>query len=150
MLKIKIYLDTNVYGRPFDDLLVSKTAIEAEAAKILLEEISNKEKLILLGSDILKFEAHKTKDIQKKFWILSFISLCGEWIEQNKRIKILAEEIYFKMKLSSRDSIHLASAVLGKVQYFLSFDDDFLKRSNLIEKEYKIKVVNPVDFIKKL
>lgn len=148
--RIKIYADTNIYGRPFDDLSISKIALEAEAARILFERVSQNTDITLLGSDILKLEVNRIKDIQKRYWVLPLVSLCKEWIEENEKVKELAQEISSKINLSPRDSIHLASAILGKVQYFLTFDEDFLKKAKLIEKEYRIKVVSPVDFIKNL
>lgn len=148
--KIRIYFDTNVYGRPFDDLSIPKNALEAEAARILFSRIRQEEKLVLLGSDILKLEIQKIKDIQKKFWVSPLITLCDKWIEENEKVKELATEILSKTKLLPRDSIHLACAILGRAQYFLTFDNDFLKKSGLIEVKYKVKVIHPVDFLKSI
>jgi predicted nucleic acid-binding protein len=146
--KIRIYADTNVYGRPFDDLSISKIALEAEAARLFFEKISRNVNFILLGSDILKLEIQRIKDIQKKFWILPLTSLCREWIEESESIKKLAQEIFLKVGLLPRDSIHLASAISGKARYFLTCDEYFFKKSDIIENKYRIKVVNPIDFLK--
>lgn len=146
--KIRIYADTNIYCRPFDDLSIPKIALEAESARIIFERIPEKTNFILLGSDILEIEIQKIKNVQKRFWASSLLSLCKEKIEESDRVKDLAEEIFSEIKLSPRDSIHLASAILGGVKYFLTFDSDFLRKADLIKRKYKIKVVNPIDFIK--
>ena len=47
--------------------------------------------------------------------------------------------------IKSKDALHVASAIEGKANYFLTTDDQLLSginRSNMIE------VLNPVDYIK--
>lgn len=52
-----IYLDTNVYSRPFDDQTQTEIQEEANAFLEIIGEVKTG-KLILLGSDILDFEVH--------------------------------------------------------------------------------------------
>ncbi|MGH9837301.1 MAG: hypothetical protein ACREEM_00780 [Blastocatellia bacterium] len=50
-----IYLDTNVYARPFDDQTQPAIQGEADAFQIIISAVKA-QKLRLLGSDILAFE----------------------------------------------------------------------------------------------
>jgi len=56
-VSIIIYLDTNVFTRPFDDQRNSNIREEANAFYKIIENVKNN-KLRLLCSDILAFEVH--------------------------------------------------------------------------------------------
>jgi len=69
----------------------------------------------------------------------------------------VANEIIRNFKLSPRDALHAASALLGEAQYFLSCDDGVTKRfkttplSVNIQNEHRtVEVMNPEDFIAKI
>jgi hypothetical protein len=69
----------------------------------------------------------------------------------------VANEIIRNFKLSPRDALHAASALLGEAQYFLFCDDGVTKRfkttplSDNIQNEHRsVEVMNPEDFIAKI
>ena len=60
-----IYLDTNVYSRPFDDQTQSDIQEEANAFLEIVREIKA-ERFTLLCSDILEFEIYNVLDKEKR------------------------------------------------------------------------------------
>lgn len=70
-----IYLDTNVYSRPFDDQTRTDIQEETTAFLEIIAEVESG-KLALLSSDILDFEVHNIvsegKRVKIKETILSF------------------------------------------------------------------------------
>jgi len=74
-----IYLDTNVYARPFDDQTQSDIQEEANAFLEIVREIKA-ERLTLLCSDILEFEVHHILDKEKRAQVEDYLDLCTEHI----------------------------------------------------------------------
>lgn len=58
----------------------------------------------------------------------TFLKLSKKHISQSKKVLNLAKRIVEDCKISPRDAIHLFSAKIGKAKYFLTCDDDVLKR----------------------
>ena len=80
-------------------MVILRNAWEAESARILFEQVSKHLNIILVGSDILRLEAARAPDQQKKFWISSLIALCKEWVVGDEKlstytIKRIIESLY--------------------------------------------------------
>jgi len=56
----------------------------------------------------------------------------------------LAEEFY-EMGLKSKDSLHLACAISLKCDYFLTTDDELIKKAMGIDV---IKITDPISYIR--
>lgn len=140
-----IYADTNIYSRPFDEKNHSRIILEIEACLMILETVRRK-KLSCISSDILKLEIERTNPA-KKMYIKPLIGLCEKHISQTEKLIKLADNIYKKCNIAPRDSLHIASGAIGKVQYFLTCDDGLIRKQKCIEKNFSLKVINPVQFI---
>ena len=62
---IRVYLDTSVYNRPFDDQTQKKIALETEAVLGILGMIENKE-IELVNSSILDYENSRNPKFNQK------------------------------------------------------------------------------------
>lgn len=140
-----IYADTNVFARPFDDQSQPRIALESEAC-LLIWKIISENKLSLVTSDILKLEIERTI-MPKKIKIKSFLQFSKKNISQSEKVLSLAKKISRRCKIPPRDSLHLASAKIGQAKYFLTCDDDILKKNNCLENYFSIKVLNPIQFV---
>ena len=79
--------------------------------------------------------------------MLSQINVTG-----SMKLTAIANEFSIECHLSALDSLHLASACIGKADYFLTCDDQIIKNADSIEKisqtkGYKLKVRNPVKYM---
>ena len=138
---MKIYFDNSVLNRPFDDQSIAKIRLETIATFFILELIE-KRKIKLVNSSVIEYENSKNPFFKRKIWISAYLSKATFYQKINLKIKERAKEIT-KLKITPIDSLHLSSAEVAKVDYFLTCD------YNIIRK-YKgnLKVMNPVDFIR--
>ena len=71
-----IYLDTNVYCRPFDDQSQERIRREATAFVELIELVQER-KLDFLNSEILEFEIGRIEDQERLARVRSYLDLCS-------------------------------------------------------------------------
>lgn len=116
-----IYLDTNVYARPFDDQSQVEIGEEANAFLAILNAVKAG-RLALLSSDILAFEVAQVLSEEKREKIEDAMLWCAQHIEQTDAVAHLGKEIENRCSIRPRDALHVASAILGGVRYFLSCD----------------------------
>lgn len=147
-----VYLDTNVYCRPFDDQYQARIMEETDSFEELLDK-AKKGSLSLLSSDILVYEVSNILTYRKRFEVERYLSLCEKRIEEDDGVKDLAITIRDKCGIKDRDALHLASAIIGKADFFLTCDDDVSKKESAIciekiAKEYgsRILISNPKFF----
>ncbi len=140
-----IYLDTNIYCRPLDDRSQPRINLEAEACLNILKAIETG-KIKLVTSDILKLEIYHADPI-KKLYIIPFLSFSSKHIEESEGLKNNAQALQRKYRLKSRDALHLASALEIKAEFFITCDDEIIKKDHIIQE---IKILNPIEYSKEL
>ena len=139
--KIRIYLDNCCFNRPFDEQTQIRIQIETEAKLYIQEQIvSNRFELV--WSYILDFENFHNPFEERKKIIFKWKKYACCDIEESKQLLLLAEEIK-GYSVKSKDALHIACAISGKCRYFFTTDDILIKKM----KEFKIQVMNPVEFI---
>jgi predicted nucleic acid-binding protein len=150
---MELYLDTNVYFRPFDDLTQTRIRNEASSFSEIVESAS-KGKCSLLKSDILILEVKRTEDLLKRKEVEQYLGLSKYQIELTKEIKELACRLETDCRLAGRDALHISFAAIGGATHFLTCDDSLLKRKKirdvkhiLKESGYKISILNPIEFL---
>jgi predicted nucleic acid-binding protein len=153
---ILLYVDTDVLCRPFDDQTIKRIQRETEAFEQILEKIRVKE-AAFMTSDILVFEIQRIISPAKESQGINLSALRQGYHVATMETLTVANEIIRNFKLSPRDALHAASALLGEAQYFLSCDDGVTKRfkttplSVNIQNEHRtVEVMNPEDFIAKM
>ena len=116
-----IYLDTNVYSRPFDNQSEDIIAEEANAFLEIIEAVKEGH-LRLLSSDILLFEIYNILSQAKQTKVKSQLALCHEHIHNSEEILNLGRQVERECHIRARDALHIASASVGNARYFLSCD----------------------------
>ena len=139
----RIYLDTNLYNRPFDDQSQVRIRLETIAIFSIFQKIKNKE-LTLLWSFMIDYEnsLNPYDDIRQEIEMAA--SLASEKITPDDSILSAAKELESK-GIKPRDSMHLACALKWKAEYFLTCDDKLIKKAS--ELNMNIKIINPLRFI---
>ena len=140
--KIRIYLDTCTFNRPFDDQIHLDIKFEAEA-KIHIQDHIKQGKLELVWSYILDYENSINPFSFRKIAIQKWKNLACVYITENDNILSIASNLIEK-GLKSKDALHLACAIESKAKYFITTDKKIIKR--LINCK-QITVVNPVIFL---
>lgn len=142
---MRIYLDNCCFNRPFDKQEDIKIRIETEA-KLNIQTNIKEGKIELVWSYILDYENSFNPSEDKQ-------NIINEWriyavidISETSSIVGFANELQ-KINIKSKDALHIACAVEGKCDYFLTTDTFILKKASQIYEKLNIYIKNPIDFI---
>ena len=141
---LRIYLDTNVWSRPFDEQTQGRIKRETEAFFRILDYHQRKYEIIgslILEDEIEQIESEKREAVRAiaNLFVAEKITEFSESLQ--REIKALG--------LKDKDALHLAFAI-NNSDYFITCDDEILNKGKRIERRYGIKVVNPTEFIKEV
>ncbi len=139
---MKIYLDNCSFNRPFDDQSFMRIKLETEA-KLFVQEKILIGKLQLIWSHILEYENMQNPFIERRDAIIEWKKIATEKIGGTENVVARASE-FTRNGVKSKDALHVACAIEGKAEYFLTTDDKLLKK---LAKTRELIVINPVNFI---
>ena len=142
---MRVYLDNCMFNRPFDDQTQIRIRLEAEAKLYIQDKIKSKG-IELIWSYILEIENSQNPHDERRIAIQKWKNLSTIKIVENTKILANANQL-LKSGIKPKDALHVASAVEGKADYFLTTDDKLLSGIN---RSKIIEVLNPVDYIKVL
>lgn len=143
-----IYLDTNIYCRPFDDQDQIIIAQETEAFAEIYDKIGDRS-LSLIASNILRYEVSLITDIEIRNEILSIITSASIYVKVERQNKALIDQLINEAELKTQDAAHLVAASLGNADVFITCDKGILNKKDKIQKIsdfQKMMIINPVDF----
>jgi predicted nucleic acid-binding protein len=138
---VKIYLDTSVYNRPFDDQTQPRIWLETLAFALILQMIET-ESIQLITSSVLEFENDQNPFELRRRWVTRCSQLASSRHEVDEDIKQRGEELE-QQGLEAIDALHVACAEAVGSEYFLTCDDQLLRRYH----DNRLEVLNPVDFV---
>jgi len=140
-----VYLDYNCFQRGFDDPRQIRIQLEALACE---EIFARSGKTVRLAWSFMHDDENLSCPfVERKLAVHALKKLCQVLVPPLPEIAVLAHGYQNSARLSAKDALHLACAVHSGAEYFLTCDDQLLKRTsrlNLI-----LTVANPVDFIRK-
>jgi len=137
---MRVYLDTSVYNRPFDDQTQPRIWLETLAFVVILQMVEAGE-VELVSSSVLEYENSRNPFALRKRWVDRCFSLVGYYQEVDEGIRERAQELG-KEGLKAIDAMHVACAEAAGSECFLTCDDRVIRRY-----QGRIKVFNPVDFV---
>ncbi len=145
--KVKVYLDTNVYNRPFDDQNQTRIRLETEAFLSILEK-SLSGSISIIGSSVLVYENSKNPFAERKERVTSYLSIASKTIKLNDTIKNKALSLE-STGIDPIDALHLAYAEFGNAEYFITCDNDIIKKATKHKDIVNLEVCTPLEFILK-
>jgi predicted nucleic acid-binding protein len=116
--------------------------LETEA-KLFVQEKILIGKLHLIWSHILEYENMQNPFIERRNAIIEWKKIATEKIGGTKNVVARASK-FTRHGVKSKDALHIACAIEGKVEYFLTTDDILLKK---LANTREIIAINPVNFI---
>lgn len=137
---MRMYLDTSVYNRPFDDQTQARISLETLAYTVILQMIESGA-IELASSTMLEYENSRNPFALRKRAVSHYLTLASYRQTLNESIKQRAQEME-QQGLKAMDALHLACAEAAGCEFFLTCDDQVVRRG-----VGKIQVLNPVDFV---
>lgn len=149
-----VYLDTNVYQRPFNDQTQARIRREAEAFTKVLDAIQSKQ-IELLGSEILEFEIEQIPEQELYARVSSYLELCKRILKVNRRQLRLAQQLEAECGLKGRDALHVAAAWAGKATNLITCDSRLLRHAECCqtitrENGFMVTIVGIEQFVESL
>ncbi|RME91206.1 MAG: PIN domain-containing protein [Anaerolineae bacterium] len=145
---MRVYLDACCLNRPFDDQSQPRIHLETIAISLILEKISRGE-WEWVGSETLFSEIRKNPDMERRERVWLLAQQAHEVINLNDEILHRAEE-FQAAGFDAYDALHLASAEAGKVDVFLTTDDQILKTARRRARLLPFRVANPVTWLEEI
>ena len=137
---MRIYLDNCCYNRPYDNQSQQRINDETES---IFRAINQKENIII-GSDTLILEMAQIKDVDLQLDIVAMYSqTIKEEVSTSEEVEKIADSIMSESSIHKMDALHLASAIVGKAEIFLTVDDKLIKSCSKLN--LNMKVINPVE-----
>ncbi|MFM7450173.1 MAG: type II toxin-antitoxin system VapC family toxin [Leptolyngbyaceae cyanobacterium] len=138
---IRLYLDTSVFNRPFDDQSQVKIFLETQAMLLILH-LSESKQVELVSSNILEYENSRNSNPDRARAVDLYLSLATERQIANESIRQRARELE-QNGIKAIDALHVACAETAGCDYFLTCDKRLINRC----KSLSLRVMNPSDFI---
>ncbi|MBA2693008.1 MAG: hypothetical protein H0U65_11020 [Rubrobacter sp.] len=82
---LRLYLDNNVYNRPFDDRTIQRNRKEADSAWVLLRAVEAEE-VELVSSFVVEVEHSRLADPARRERVEDIISFAREYVAPNEEI----------------------------------------------------------------
>lgn len=142
---MKLYLDNCSFNRPFDNQSQIRIRLETEA-KLKIQEEIRAGRFQLVWSYILDYENNRNPYQERKLRIKRWKWYAIEDVEENSKVIETAKKLN-QRGFHKIDSLHIACAIIAKCEYFLTTDDQILKRARLLND---IKISDPIGFIKEI
>jgi len=142
---LKIYLDNCCFNRPFDDQSQIRIRLETEA-KLYIQEKIVKGEIQLVWSYVLDYENVFNPYEERRRVIERWRALAVRDVSESQEILSQARAIQI-LGLKSKDALHLACALSGSCDFFLSTDDTIIRKMAGFER---IKALDPINFLEVL
>ncbi|MEM7769229.1 MAG: PIN domain-containing protein [Cyanobacteria bacterium P01_A01_bin.37] len=138
---MRLYLDTSVLNRPFDDQSQVKVFLETQAMLIILQLIESK-RVELVSSNVLEYENSRNSNPDRAKAVDLYLSLATFRQVADESIRQRALELE-QNGVKPIDALHVACAEASNSEYLLTCDKRLINRC----KGLSLGVMNPADFI---
>lgn len=135
-----IYLDLCCFNRPYDDQSQLRVRLETEA-KLALQDKVRTGLCQLVWSAILDLENSKNPYFDHMQAISQWRALASNHVMIGVEVMAIAEPLVVS-GVHAFDALHVASAVVGKADLFITTDDRLLNRARHLPE---IKVLFPAE-----
>jgi predicted nucleic acid-binding protein len=136
---MRIYLDTCVLNRPFDDQTNNRVRIETEAISKILDRI-REHSIDLAWSSAIDYENGRSPEGERRESVSQWRSFAMVEVSATESVGQNAKRLV-EFGFGDVDAIHLASAIVGSADYFVTTDDGILRKRDRVSE---IKVLDPI------
>lgn len=137
----RIYLDTSIYNRPFDDQSQPRIFLETQAVILILQMVESG-LVDLVGSTALEYENSKNPYPRKRRAMQYYLQRATVCQVLNEDIRQRAKELE-QEGVKTLDALHVASAEAAGCESLLTTDKRLINRCQTLT----LRVINPTDFV---
>lgn len=137
----RVYLDTSIYNRPFDDQTQPKIFIETQAVILILQMVEV-QFLELVSSSVLEYENSRNPFTLNQQSMARYLQIASLRVLVDENIRIRAKQLE-KQGIKPIDALHVACAEASQSDYFITCDRRLINRC----QDLLLKVINPTDLI---
>lgn len=149
-MPIRVYLDTSIYNRPFDDQAQPRIWLETMALSVILQMIEKNKVAILISSTVVEYENSRNPHSLRRAWVEKVTRFASEVQQVNKTIRQRANNLE-QEGFKAMDALHVACAEAAKADYFVTGDDRLINRYQPLKKaDGGLVVCNPTEFVRKI
>lgn len=143
-----LYIDTNIWI-----YFLEKDRLFGALSRDLIIDfvLQNKFRVIastILYSEVLVIPKNKEKLLRKSYLVLLENSK-AEYYSVDKEIAILASKIRTDYKLTTPDAIHISTALINNVNFFITEDKKLLNIKSVEIEQKKLKIIDLKNFANK-
>ena len=142
---MKIYLDNCCFNRPFDDQSQVRIRLEAEA-KLKIQDEVRAGSFDLVWSYVIDYENSKNPFEERRRQIHEWRALASIQIQANGKI-IETSNSFTSIGMRTFDALHIACAIEGECQYFVTTDDKVLNKNDKVDG---VTIIDVFGFIKEM
>jgi predicted nucleic acid-binding protein len=139
--KTSVYLDNCCFNRPFDEQIQDRVILETEA-KMKIQAMIKAETIDLIWSYMLDYENWANPFEMKRNSIRRWKLLAIKNIKETENLLQYADRIAL-YGINEKDAVHIACAIEGQADYFLTTDIKLARKSHKITQ---VAVCNPMQF----
>ena len=137
----RVYLDTSIYNRPFDDQTQPKIFLETQAVILILQLVEAK-LIELVSSSVLEYENSRNSFFVNQQTMERYLQMATMKQEVNEGIRERGEQLE-QQGVKAIDALHVACAEASNNDYFITCDQRLINRC----RGLALKVINPTGFI---
>lgn len=137
-----VYLDNCCFNRPFDNLSHPIVKLEAQTKLLIQAEIAIG-RLNLVWSFILEDENNDNPFDDKREQIALWKKIAQVIVTPDPKILVKTKDLE-KLDIKTNDAMHIAGAIAGGAEYFITTDKKLLNKSVA-----DITIINPMDFVRR-
>ena len=145
--RVNVYLDTSVFNRPFDDQNQTRIRLEAEAFLSILEKAVSGA-ITIIGSSTLHYENSRNPLVERKERVSSYLNIASKIVVVSDNVIVRAVSLEHA-GIEPIDALHLACAESGGAEYFVTCDDNIIKKARKDQAMVQMAVCGPLEFVLK-
>lgn len=146
-----LYLDMNIYNRPFDDQSQMRIRLETMAITMIFTLIE-RGSFSAKWSFVLDYENSRNPFPERRAFVQQLVQACDSNVEPDESIKELARRLAEDHEVRGRDALHLACAEQSGCDYLVTCDDRLIRQARQLRQmgALTLQVLNPIDLLREV
>lgn len=144
---MRIYLDTSVYNRPFDDQGQPRIWLETLALSVILQLVESDE-VELITSTVIAYENSRNPFVERRQWVERVTALAVENHPVTTDIRERAVSLE-QAGIKSLDALHVATAEAAGAAYFITVDNRLIRGYRRLPDQGLV-IIDPATFVREI